>query len=69
MHNRHVIKSWDKQTSVPKNCENLGLAALIQLIEAEWHIYASVNKSSLVQIMACRLTGAKPLSEPMLENW
>ena len=31
------------------------------------HIYASVNQSSLVQIMACRLVGAKPLSEPMLE--
>ena len=30
-------------------------------------MYASVNKPSLVQIMACRLVGAKPLSEPMLE--
>ena len=29
-------------------------------------IYASLNKPSLVQIMACRLDGAKPLSEPML---
>ena len=37
------------------------------LIEAEWRIYASVSSSSLVQIMACRLDGAKPLSEPMLE--
>ena len=37
-----------------------------QLIEAEWRIYASVNKPSLVQII-CRLNGAKPLSEPMLE--
>ena len=36
------------------------------LIEAEWRIYAPVNKPSLVQIMACRLV-AKPLSEPMLE--
>ena len=35
-------------------------------IEAEWRIYASVNQSSLVQIMACRLVGAKPLSERML---
>ena len=38
-----------------------------QLIEAEWRIYASVNQPSLVQIMACRLDGAKPLSEPMME--
>ena len=37
------------------------------LIEAEWHIYASINYPSLVQIMACDLIGAKPLSEPMLE--
>ena len=36
-------------------------------IEDEWRIYASVIKSSLVQITACCLVGAKPLSEPMLE--
>ena len=30
-------------------------------------IYVSVSYPSLVQIMACRLAGAKPLSEPMLE--
>ena len=30
-------------------------------------IYASVNLPALVQTMACRLAGAKPLSEPMLE--
>ena len=29
--------------------------------------YMSVNLSSLVQIMVCRLIGAKPLSEPMLD--
>ena len=29
--------------------------------------YVSVNWASLVQIMACRLVGAKPLSEPVLE--
>ena len=41
------------------------------LIEAAWRIYASVNRPSLVQIMACRLVGTKPLSEPMQEivNW
>ena len=39
----------------------------IQLIQMEWCIYASVNKPSLVQTMACHLTGTKPLSEWMLE--
>ena len=29
--------------------------------------FASINQPSLVQIMACHLVGAKPLSEPMLE--
>ena len=43
------------------------VATLIKLIVAEWRIYASVAKPSLVQIMACRLNGAKSLSEPMLE--
>ena len=38
-----------------------------QLIEAECRILPSINLSSLVQIMACRLIGAKPLSEPMLD--
>ena len=38
-----------------------------QLIEAEWPIYALANIPPLVQIMACRLVGAKPLSEPMME--
>ena len=38
-----------------------------ELIEAEWRIYASVNYSSLVQITACRMAGAKPLPEPVLE--
>ena len=34
-------------------------------IEAEWCIHASANLPSLVQIMACRLVGAKLLSEPV----
>ena len=29
---------------------------------------ASVNKISLVQIMACRLVGTKPLPEPLLSE-
>ena len=40
---------------------------LFQLIEAKCHIYTSVNKPSLVQIMAFHLVGTKPLSEPILE--
>ena len=43
------------------------MVGLIWLIEAEWRMYASINKPSFVQIMACRLVGAKPLSEPTLE--
>ena len=39
------------------------------LIEAKWRIYASVNLTSLVQIMARALIGAKPLPEPMLEYY
>ena len=38
-----------------------------ELIEAELRIYASVSWSSLFQIMACRLVGAKPLCESILE--
>ena len=37
------------------------------LIEAKWCIYVSVNLPSLVQTIACRLAGAKPLSELILE--
>ena len=41
------------------------------LRETHWsrvtHIHSSVNFPSLVQIMASRLVGAKPLSEPMME--
>ena len=39
----------------------------LKLIEAEWCIFASVNIPILVQIMACRLIGAKPLSQPLLK--
>ena len=37
----------------------------LKVSSAKWR--PSVNKPSLVQIMACRLDGAKPLPEPMLE--
>ena len=52
---------WDKSASVAP------FINMVYFIEAEWRIYASKNLPSLVQIMACRLDGAKPLSEPMLE--
>ena len=45
----------------------LGVLNVCQLIEAEQRIYASVNYPLLVQIMACGLTGAKPLSEPKMD--
>ena len=42
---------------------------IYQLIKAELrrYMYASVIKPPLVQIMAWRLVGAKPLSDPKLE--
>ena len=55
-----LISNEPHTTLVPPIPQN------IKLIEAGWRIYASVNLPSLVQIMACRLVGAKPLSEPML---
>ena len=45
---------------------NASIWYIYQLTEAKWRIYSSVNKPALVQIMACRLTGAKPFSESML---
>ena len=44
------------------------LSAKSQLIAAEWRIYAWIISLTLVQIMACRLVGTKPLSEPMSES-
>ena len=38
-----------------------------QLIEAEWHIYASMKQPSLDQIVACRLDCPKPLYEPVFK--
>ena len=40
---------------------------LIETESCEWRKYASVNYPSLVQIIAWRLDGTKPLFEPMLE--
>ena len=53
----------------PLNCDSSlnSWKCHYQLIEAEWRIYTSVIQPPLVQIMACRLVSAKPLSEPMLE--
>ena len=56
---------------ITEPCPNLNSALtdwpLINSFEAEWRRYASVNEPSLVKIMACRLVGAKPLFEPMLD--
>ena len=47
------------------------IIVMLKLIEAEWCIYASLINPSLDQIMACRMVGVKPLSEPMwnMVNW
>ena len=38
-----------------------------QLIATEWCIHASVNWQPLILMMACRLVGSKPLSDPVME--
>ena len=53
------------------NCHLFWLRSHFQwdpwLTEAEWRIYmCPCNIPTLLQIMACRLFGANPLSEPML---
>ena len=35
-------------------------------IEAEWRIKATSDRSSLVEMVVCRLSGGKPLFKPML---
>ena len=50
-----------KQSSCP-----LQLWLVPELIEAKWRRYASVNKPSLVQIMAFHLVVARPFSESLL---
>ena len=47
-------------------CECASTMTLHRLIAAEWRIYASANLPASVEIMACRLVCAKPLSEPVL---
>ena len=49
------------------NYKNINYVGWKNIIEVEWRIYMhQQNKPSLIQIMVCRLLGAKPLSEPML---
>ena len=38
----------------------------VNSFEPEWHIYASVNFPSLVQIMVCHLDGTKPLHQAII---
>ena len=68
---KHNVGTW--YIKFRNHCNNdqlkhrITIFMQLLLIEAEWRIYASVNIPSLVQIMACRLVGAKPLSEPRME--
>ena len=50
-----------------RNGSHFVSTSMYWLIEAEWRIYIRRQpRSLLVQMMACRLVGAKPLSEPTL---
>ena len=51
------------------NPAGIDVACLSKLVEARWRIYESAIWPLLVQVMACRLVGAKPFSEPMLEYY
>ena len=62
-HSNDVYNVNVQETSVTEHA----IVETDYLIEAVWRICASINYPSLVQIMACRLAGAKPLYEPMLE--
>ena len=68
--------SWINTYKMPLFCAICGyseqlITCAIWLAEAEWRIYASVNYAIIgfFLIMACRLGGAKPLSEPMQEYY
>ena len=69
------IRSHHRSTRIPSSAK-LPWPQLLTLINSlrPSDAYVSVNKPSLVQIMACRLVDAKPLSWPMpwyclLEPW
>ena len=61
---RSLFSLWRKKIILPKY-QLYHLHHINSLRQS--NIYASVNLPSLVQIMACRLVGAKSLPEPMLE--
>ena len=63
------IKIWNFCSRKKKHLKMIPLTLQLfcYFLEAEWRIYASVIWPSLVQIMACSLDFAKPLSEPVLE--
>ena len=58
--------AWYINKHFPVDESVSGRSSMPHLIEAEWRIYASIDKPSLVQMMPCRMFGAKPLSELML---
>ena len=55
-----LYQSYTPNTKVIHNKYN-------SLRPSDTYMHASVNSPSLVQIMACRLDGAKPLTKPILE--
>ena len=63
----HIIRAHETKQNLLRTFYFKYGFILKLIIEAEWRIYASVNFSFLVQIMACRLVGAKPLSTPRME--
>ena len=67
--NAHYTLQWFSMPDMValSNLLNSVLICVLNHWGGVMHIYTSVNYPSLVQIMACRLVGAKPLSGPMLE--
>ena len=66
----HVISRpcWGYNWSMSVNWAPVGRQELIYITQSvQWLLAVQGPLTSSVQIMACRLYGAKPLSEPMLE--
>ena len=51
-----------------RNCISISQPTLLLLTHGDRVMCICISDLSLLQIMASRLVGAKPLSEPMLEN-
>ena len=57
---------WKLCSTSPKRCSD---QCCLKLIEASDAYMRQQIRPSLVQIMACRLLGTKPLSDPMMDYW